>query len=306
MYTAIAAALISLLVGTAAIAKPGVDSQIAFLENSNSSLLVYPTQFTQGIVPKAIHSHNDYWRDVPLLSALSYGVASVEADVWLVDNELLVGHEPAALIKTRTFDSLYVQPLLQIINGLNPKNEYTAGATSVNGVFDTSSGTTLHLLVDIKTDGNLTLPFVLEALKPLRDAGFLATYYSNGTYASSAITVIGTGNTPLAGVQALSPRDYFFDAPLIDLSDTYNATISPIASTDYEVAVGWSGVGNISDAQLGNITKFVNDAHSRGIQARFWDTPGWPISARTNVWQVLLENRVDWLNADDIEAASKF
>lgn len=80
--------------------------------------------------------------------------------------------------------------------------------------------------------------------------------------------MIGTGNTPLAGVQALSPRDYFFDAPLIDLSDTYNATISPIASTDYEVAVGWSGVGNISDAQLGNITKFVNDAHSRGIQVR--------------------------------------
>jgi hypothetical protein len=30
------------------------------------------------------------WRDVPLLSALSLGVSSVEADVWLVDEELLV------------------------------------------------------------------------------------------------------------------------------------------------------------------------------------------------------------------------
>lgn len=111
-----------------------------------------------------------------------------------------------------------------------------------------------------------TLPAVLKALKPLRDAGYLTTYYSNGTYASSAVTVIGTGNTPLAGVQALSPRDYFFDAPLTGLSDIYNSTLSPIASTDYEVAIGWSGVGNISDAQLGNLTKLVNDAHSLGIQ----------------------------------------
>jgi len=32
------------------------------------------------------------WRDVPLYTALSLGVASVEADVWLVDRELFVSH----------------------------------------------------------------------------------------------------------------------------------------------------------------------------------------------------------------------
>lgn len=42
-----------------ATAKPGVDQYIANLEASNSSLLQYPTQFTQSIVPKQIHSHND-------------------------------------------------------------------------------------------------------------------------------------------------------------------------------------------------------------------------------------------------------
>lgn len=30
------------------------------------------------------------WRDVPLLTAVSLGVASVEADVWLFDGQLLV------------------------------------------------------------------------------------------------------------------------------------------------------------------------------------------------------------------------
>lgn len=44
---------------TLATAKRGVDQFIANLEASNSSLLQYPTQFTQNIVPKQIHSHND-------------------------------------------------------------------------------------------------------------------------------------------------------------------------------------------------------------------------------------------------------
>lgn len=91
---------------------------------------------------------------------------------------------------------------------------------------------------------------ILETLAPLRGKGYLTTF-SNETLTKSAVTVIGTGNTPLDGVLALSPRDYFFDAPLAELSATdtiWNDTISPVASTDYEVAVGWNGIGNITEA----------------------------------------------------------
>ncbi|RPD64953.1 hypothetical protein L226DRAFT_607231 [Lentinus tigrinus ALCF2SS1-7] len=292
------------------LAKPGVDQAIAQLESSNSKLLQYPTQFTQGIMPKAIHSHNDYWRDVPLLTALSFGVASVEADVWLINGTLFVGHETGALTEDRTFDSLYVQPLLQILHMQNPKDGFTANDTGVNGVFDTSGGTPLQLLVDIKTDGVEALPFILKALQPLRAAGYLTTF-ANETLTQSAVTVVGTGNSPLEQVKALSPRDYFFDAPLTQLTDpslntTWDPTLSPLASTDYETAVGWSGIGNVTDEQVANITQFVGDAHGRGIAARFWDTPAWPIYARDNVWRALLENGADWLNADDLAAASSF
>lgn len=144
----------------------------------------------------------------------------------------------------------------------------------------------------------------------MRSEGYLTTF-AKGTLIQSAVTVVGTGNSPLDGVKALSPRDYFFDAPLTQLTDpslntTWDPTLSPIASTDYGSAVGWNGLGNISDAQVGNIVQFVGDAHSRGIAARFWDTPGWPIHARDNVWKVLLDNGADWLNADDLQAASEF
>lgn len=151
------------------------------------------------------------------------------------------------------------------------------------------------------------LPVILEALKPLRDAGYLTTYYSNGTLVWSAITVIGTGDTPLDLVKALDPRDYFFDAPLTGLNggDIFEPTLSPIASTTFAVAVGWNGLGTISDDQLTKLRGLIDDAHTLGIQARFWDTPGWPVSARNNVWKVLLENGADWLNVDDLEAASE-
>ena len=40
-------------------AKATIDDVITKLENSQSPLLQYPTQLTQDIVPKQIHSHND-------------------------------------------------------------------------------------------------------------------------------------------------------------------------------------------------------------------------------------------------------
>jgi hypothetical protein len=50
----------------------------------------YPTDFTREIIPKPFHSHNDYWRDVPFYTGLSYGAISTEADVWLINGTLYV------------------------------------------------------------------------------------------------------------------------------------------------------------------------------------------------------------------------
>ena len=138
--------------------------------------------------------------------------------------------------------------------------------------------------------------------------GYLTTA-TNGTLKRSAVTAVGTGNTPLDLVKKLEPRDLFYDAPLGQLTNpslntTWDPTLSPLASDDYAAYVGWNGLGNISDAQKANVTKFVGDAHARGILARFWGAPAWPVSARDNIWRTLLENGVDWVNADDLEAAA--
>lgn len=42
--------------------------------------------------PVPDHSHNDYWRRIPLFEALGSGCISVEADIHVRHSELLVGH----------------------------------------------------------------------------------------------------------------------------------------------------------------------------------------------------------------------
>ena len=284
------------------------DSLQNVLDNTQGSdLYTYPTDLTRGIVPKAIHSHNDYWRDVPYYSALAVGCVSVEADVWLYNDTLYVGHEQSALTTARTFQSLYLEPILDTLQRENPQSQFVSSATK-NGVYDGYSGQTLYLFVDLKTAGNTTFPVVIEALQPLRDAGYLTTFNGTGI-TTGPVTVIGTGNTPLDQVQGVSPRDYFYDANLAMLGTTLiNVTsdVSPIASAQFSRYIGEIVGTTFNDTQIGILKQHLEIAKSRGIAGRYWDTPAWPISTRNAVWQTLIEEGVGLLNADDLDEAAGF
>lgn len=274
-------------------------------------LYTYPTDLTQGIVPKAFHSHNDYWRPIPFYSALSAGAVSVEADVWLYNGTLHVGHEEGALTDERTFDSLYVQPILSVLRAQNPNSSFLTAPTR-NGVYDTDGGQTLFLFVDVKTEGETTFPYVVEALQPLRSAGYLS-YYNGTAVTQGPVTVIGTGNTPLNQVQNIGnvthPRDYFYDAPIPTLGTTFSnitADVSPIASTDFAVQFGNVRNETFNATQLSLLESQIATAHAKGIAVRYWDQPGWPISTRNAIWRTLWNAGVDLLNVDDLEGVANF
>jgi hypothetical protein len=132
--------------------------------------------------------------------------------VWLFDNELYVGHNTASLTRNRTFQSLYIEPLVKILEDQNPSTEFYNG--SYHGVFDGDPDKSVVLLVDLKTSGLETLPWVLRQLEPLRERGWL-TYVEDGVVHNRPVTVVGTGNTPFDLLTANSTyRDAFFDAPL--------------------------------------------------------------------------------------------
>ncbi|CCH42287.1 putative secreted protein [Wickerhamomyces ciferrii] len=259
---------------------------------------------------KQIHSHNDYWRDIPLYTALSYGVQSVEADVWHFegDDTIYVGHHEAALNAERTFEATYINPLVQILTAANPNNTFTASETKPNGVFDTDSGATLYLWVDLKTDGDTLIQYVIKALEPLREKGWLTTYTEGEGIKWGPITVVGTGNTPYDFVSSQKSRDYFFDGPLKTLNSSYPKELNPIASASLKKLIGTEdiNINGLNDQQFDLLKTYIDEAHSQGIKTRLWDVPWWPVKLRNNLWRQILDAGSDFLNADDLEFASKF
>ncbi|KAK0668839.1 hypothetical protein QBC41DRAFT_356263 [Cercophora samala] len=285
----------------------------------------YPTDFLRDITPLPCHSHNDYWRRVPLFDALYAGCTGVEADVWLFNNELLVGHDLASLQANRTFESLYVNPIVNILEKQNPKTPYYNG--TLNGVFDVDPSQTLILLIDLKTSGHETWPHVLKQLDPLRERGWLS-FYQDGEFHPRPVTVVGTGNTPFDLIltppypypsspsryttNSSSPpeRDAFFDAPLDKLlvpDCPYNASNSYYASVSFFRSIGitqwWKG-GEPTAGQLAKIRSHLGAAKERGLVSRYWDLPAWPIHVRNKIWEVLVGEGMGMLNVDDLKGAT--
>ncbi|PYH88983.1 hypothetical protein BO71DRAFT_390537 [Aspergillus ellipticus CBS 707.79] len=268
----------------------------------------YPTDFTRGIMPIPVHSHNDYWRDIPFYTGISKGCISTEADVWLYNGTLYVGHDESALTDQRTFETLYIHPILDVLKRQNPTSRFVTSPTN-NGVFDTDTSQTLYFFIDVKTSGPETFQAAIDALEPLRERGYLTTLTDN-KIVKGPVTVIGTGNTPLDMVAPVADRDYFFDAPLDALTDAQYAgltgLVSPIASTNFEAAVGKLASEELSEEQLDALRAQIQTARSKGIGARYWGTPYFPIRMRNFVWRTLVEEGVTLLNADDLDAVAAY
>jgi hypothetical protein len=61
------------------------------------------------------YAHNDYLNEHPLNDALSLGYQGVEADVFLVNGVLQLGHERRAAAQDGHFESLYLAPLRALV-----------------------------------------------------------------------------------------------------------------------------------------------------------------------------------------------
>ena len=275
--------------------------------DSVNLLSPWPGEFTEDIIAKPCHSHNDYSRKIPLYGALAAGCTGVEADVWLPDNNdgtgLRVGHRHSSLTADRTLASLYVQPLSEILQNLN------RNCTSLSGIFQTDPNQTLVLLIDFKSNGTQLWPLVNAQLQPLRQGGWLRHWNgTSGKITPGPLTIVATGNAPYDLVVANHTyRDIFFDAPLDDVSsDLYNSTTSYYASARLSKAVGSPVFGRFKAGGMRAMATQVEEAKNKELVSRYWDTPAWPVSVRDRVWNVLVKSRVGMLNVDDLESASRW
>ncbi|EFY88044.1 hypothetical protein MAC_05908 [Metarhizium acridum CQMa 102] len=306
------------------------------IDTSSPSPDTYLNDYAKSVIPVPVHSHNDYWRPHPLYSALAAGCMSVEADVWLSPdgNDLYVGHHRSSLSASRTLQTLYLDPIKEILDRLNPGNVSDLDG-GPNGMFQTAPDTTLVLLIDVKGNATQIWPVVDKQLEALRKSGYLSTLeYSNSTSSSKSapvfkqgpITVVASGNIGKSnvtgvGCDALNQfKDSFLDAPidaLVDgssfgkLSDCQVDSLldRPLAKF-YTASAPLMHIfrptnSGLSSSQKDHIRAALQAAAAKNLTSRYWSLPSWPISRRDYVWQFLVDEGIGLLNADDIESATR-
>ncbi|MFI6206085.1 phosphatidylinositol-specific phospholipase C/glycerophosphodiester phosphodiesterase family protein [Streptomyces sp. NPDC051041] len=237
------------------------------------------------------HAHNDYEHPRPLLDALDHRFGSVEADIHLVGDQLLVAHDPEDLDPSRTLESLYLDPL-------------AARVRANRGWVYRGHRRPLNLLVDLKTEGSSTY---LELDRRLRRYKHLFTTYAHGRVLPGPVTVVISGDRAArAPMEAQTVRRAFYDGRLADLGSPAPASLIALISDNWTLHFTWRGVGAFPDAERHKLHTLVRTAHARGQRVRFWATPDAAGPARDAVWTELLAAGVDHLNTDDLAGLEAF
>ncbi|MSU66393.1 MAG: hypothetical protein EXS38_09900 [Opitutus sp.] len=230
------------------------------------------------------HAHNDYEHTRPLLDALDQGFCSIEADIYLVDGQLLVAHERSQVQPGRTLAALYLEPLRQRIRA-NGGRVYRGGPTVV-------------LLVDVKTDAQATYGVLHETLKSFSE---ILTVFREGRVDAGAVTVIVSGNRARDIVVAQTVRFAALDGRKKDLGSSVSPLLVPWVSEDWNAIFPWRWEGPMPDETRTLLRQWIAKAHAGGQQVRFWNTPD-----RPEAWRVLFEAGVDWIGTDDLSGLKDF
>ncbi len=228
------------------------------------------------------HSHNDYHQPRPLHAALERGFCSVEADIYLLDGQLLVGHEPAELRTENTLERLYLIPLQERVRA--------------HGGRVYPGGPLFTLLIDIKSDGPATYAALRGLLEKYRE--MIAAYDERGEL-PGAVQVVVSGNCPRPVIAADPLRLARIDGRLTDLNSGESAQRMPLISDRWTAHFQWRGEGEFSKEEQDKLLSIVRQAHAAGRRVRFWATPEEP-----RLWHALQAAGVDHINTDRLDQLS--
>ncbi len=224
------------------------------------------------------HAHNDYEHPRPLLDALSHGFCSVEADVFLIDGELIVAHNlPARPDTVRSLENLYLAPLKRHL--LKNKGEIYTG---FKGPF--------YLMIDIKARGNAVFQALKDQLRPYHDL-----------FLRAGIQVFLSGDRPIEAVLADPERLMGLDGRPSDLGKGFDPETMPVVSDNYHNHLKWRGEGEMPPAEKAYLIRLVETVHAEGKKLRLWASPDKP-----EVWEALYGAGVDLINTDDLPGLQAF
>ncbi len=216
------------------------------------------------------HSHNDYEQKRPLKSAFEARMGSIEADVYLVNNQLYVSHEAKDINPSKSLDELYLKPLAKAIR---KKKAYS-----------------MILLIDIKSQADSTLNVIVKQI----------AHYSAFHKANCPIQFVISGNRPLSAKWSSYPTFIQFDGrPYESYTPEQWERIGMVSESFGKYAK--SGQKDIPQDTFNKMKTVVDAIHAHKKKVRFWATPD-----ANEVWEALAKMGVDFINTDTPTALRVF
>ena len=223
------------------------------------------------------HSHNDYENPVPFKTAYAEGFGSIEADIFLQDGKLLVGHDLNEIKSQRTLEEYYLSPMQACLE----KNHQHIYA-------DTNRH--LQLLIDVKTEAVSTLT---QLIKVLRQYPQLIE--------NPHVHFVISGNRPDPEKFNTYPSYILFDGELLKEYTAPALEKIALLSDNFIKYAFWNGKDTIPGTGITKLKKAINKAHAVKKPVRFWASPDNP-----NAWQQFMQLGVDYINTDKIKELSEF
>lgn len=233
--------------------------------------LFYFTANAQEITRLAnAHSHNDYEQVIPLFEALNNGFTSIEADIFLIKNELYVAHEINEIKKEKTLINLYLEPLKKIIEEKDKRY---------------SSLFPITLLIDIKSEGLKTY-LALESL--LKKYEPFITSFTDKAKREKQINVIISGNRPIKYMSRQNYRLAAVDGRPEDIEKS--SFLFPLISENVVKVIGKTREEKLVKTIL---SELVNRVHKNNKKLRLWGVPD-----KEEFWQIQYDSKLDFIGTD--------
>jgi alkaline phosphatase len=229
---------------------------------------------TKDYTPADAHSHNDYKNSIPFYRAYDAGFGSIEADVFAVNGHLMVAHDEKDITPKRSLKILYLDPLME--------------------KFKHDTTRKLRLLIEVKKDYTITLPLVLEELKPF-------SKYLDYSGHAGRLSIVMTGAVPPGQVMLNYPSWLTFDVDHVGGFSSQQLTKIGLVSVPFSRYSKWDGSRDISRPDVSRLTSIIDSAHAAGKKIRFWDTPDNPAC-----WKELIGLHADVIGTDKIHELASF
>ena len=129
----------------------------------------------------------------------------------------------------------------------------------------------------------------------------MLTYFENGKKHEGKVTVILSGDRPFDLLLNDTLQLMTLDGRPSDLAKNYPSNLMPFISENMKKVAEVENYSQVDEAAFSKIDEYIRATHEQGKKTRLWATP-----EDEELWNRLVELKVDLINTDKLRKLKKF